>query len=97
MTASDDRETPSTPPDRDVPSVARSLTPEQSAALLQAAEKYRESQRGLMEAVGVLWNAQVDMAIAIDDPSLIERTLRKPLGLWDDCNCGCAPPPPPPF
>ncbi len=73
----------------------RILTPEQSEALVRAAEDYREKQAGLMEAVGVLWNAQVDMAMAADDADLLARTLGRPLGLFDDCSCGCGPAPTP--
>jgi len=68
------------------------LTDSQIAALQRSSDEFRAAHAQVMEAVGVLWNAQIDMAMEVDDPDILSRALRRPLGLFDDCSCGpCGP------
>lgn len=63
------------------------LTPEQMKELRAEAEKYKAAQRQFTEAVGVLWNAQLNAVAVTGEAELLEKVLARPLGLWDDCNC----------
>lgn len=63
------------------------ISSDQFATLQKEAERYKAAQRQVADAWGVLWNAQYDVAVATADASLIERVMRGPLGLWDDCSC----------
>ena len=69
------------------------LSKDQIEALRVEAEKYKVAQQRVTKALGVLWNAQLDMAIFTGRGELFMRSLRKPIGLWDDCSCGCGPGP----
>lgn len=67
------------------------LSDSQLNRIVDDAEKYRAAQRQVADAVGVLWNAQLDMAIQTRDPSKIGRAITRPGGevaFYDNCSCG---------
>lgn len=63
------------------------LTPEQQKAIEKAADNHKAAQRELTKALGVLWNAQIDMAVASQSSSLLRAVSARPLSFFDDCNC----------
>jgi hypothetical protein len=64
------------------------LSEEQMKSLREEADRYRQAQRQIVEAFGVLWNAQLDISIAEGDPASIRRALTRPVEFYDNCNCG---------
>lgn len=50
------------------------------------ADRYKRAQQQILDAVGVLWNAQLDLEIAQGQVSDIRRSLIRP-AFWDNCNC----------
>jgi hypothetical protein len=63
--------------------------PEEQIKVLRAeADRYRQAQRQVLEALGVLWNAQLDVSIAEGRASSIQRILTRPVEFYDNCNCG---------
>lgn len=80
--------------DRSMTGGSRVLTREETDALRKEAEAFKAAQRQVTEAVSVLWNAQLDLAISVGDADLVERLIGRPVGLWDDCDCNkksCTP------
>lgn len=71
---------PSEPPDA-------KLSNDEIKTLQAASDTYRQAQRQILDAVGVLWNAQLDLAIRQGQVSNIRRSLIRP-AFWDNCNCG---------
>lgn len=67
----------------------RILNADQVKSLTMAAEDFRSAQRQMSDAMGVLWNSQLDMAMMANNTELLSRVMVRPLGLWDDCSCGC--------
>ena len=63
------------------------LSAEQQKALAEIAERHKASQRKFAKAIGVLWNAQLDMAVACQSSSLMKEVMARPLNFADDCNC----------
>jgi hypothetical protein len=63
------------------------LSAEQEKVLAEIAERHKASQREFTKALGVLWNAQLDMAVASQSGGLLREVMARPLGLFDDCNC----------
>jgi hypothetical protein len=63
------------------------LAEEQVKDLRAEAERYRQAQRQALEALGVLWNAQLDVSIAEGNPASIRRVLTRPVEFYDNCNC----------
>lgn len=57
------------------------------AKLQQESDKYKAANKQVAEAVSVLWNAQLDLAIATGAADQVERALGKPIGIWEDCGC----------
>jgi hypothetical protein len=64
------------------------LSQSQVAALKAEADKYHAAQRQVMDALGVLWNSQLDMAITMGKADQIERTLGQRAAFYDNCDCG---------
>ena len=59
--------------------------------LRNEAANYRLAQKQAAEAIGVLWNARLDLAISSGDVESIERALTRPVSrvaFYDNCNCG---------
>jgi len=59
--------------------------------LQREAQRYQAAQRQATEALGVLWNAQLELAIRTGDPNRIRDNLMRPGGetsFYDNCNCG---------
>ena len=65
----------------------QSLSAEQQKALAEIAERHKASQREFTKALGILWSAQLDMAVASQSSSLMREVMARPLGFADDCNC----------
>ena len=63
------------------------LSEEQQKALAEIAERHKASQQKFTKALGVLWNAQLDLAVASQSSSLMREVMARPLGWADDCNC----------
>ena len=63
------------------------LSPEQRQALADIAERHKAAQRQLTKAMGVLWSAQADVAIAMQSGTMISQISGGPLHFADDCNC----------
>jgi hypothetical protein len=69
---------------------ARRFSEEQLKAIRAEAGSYREAQRKAAEAIGVLWNARLDLAIQAGHIDDIEDALKRPIGdvaFYDNCNC----------
>jgi hypothetical protein len=71
----------------DKPGSPATLSTEQVEALVRETEKHKAAQRQVAAALGVLWNAQLDMVIPTRNVALLERVLARPLNLWNDCDC----------
>jgi len=70
---------------------ARPLSEEQLKSIRNEVSSYREAQRQTAEAIGVLWNARLDLAIQGGDMARIEDALQRPIGdvaFYDNCSCG---------
>jgi len=68
----------------------RGLSEEQVHTLRTEAANYRQAQKQAAQAVGVLWNARLDLAITSGDVDNIDRALTRPLAreaFYDNCNC----------
>ena len=63
------------------------LSRDQFDAIRSEVEKHKEAQRGVMEALGVLWQRQYEVAVRMGDVETVNRVMSRPLALWDDCNC----------
>lgn len=63
------------------------LSHEQQKALQDLAERHKGAQRHFTKALGVLWSAQLDMAVASRSTPLMREVMARPLGFFDDCNC----------
>ena len=66
---------------------AKVLSEQQIHALKSEASKYREAQKHAVEAIGVLWNARLDLAIESGNLHNIDRVLNLPVAFYDNCNC----------
>jgi hypothetical protein len=68
------------------------LSASQIAGLKAEAEQYRSAQRQVTDAFGVLWNAQLDIAIKTEDPDKIQNALMlgRAQAFYDNCNCNLA-------
>lgn len=64
------------------------LSESQLGAIRAEADRYRSAQRQLLEALGVLWNAKLDISIAAGRVNDINDTLMRPVQFYDNCNCG---------
>ena len=71
----------------DKPGGSSPLSSEQTEALVRETEKHKAAQRQVAAALGVLWNAQLDMVIPTRNIAMLERVLARPLNLWNDCDC----------
>ena len=70
---------------------SKMLTKEQLEAVRKEAANYRKAQRQAVEALGVLWNARLDLAINAGHIDSIEDALVRPVpdvAFYDNCNCG---------
>jgi hypothetical protein len=65
----------------------RGLSPEQKKQLADMAQRHKEAQREYTKAIGLLWSAQLDLAVAIQSGSLMREVMARPLSFFDDCNC----------
>jgi hypothetical protein len=65
------------------------LSPDQISALRAQATVYQQAQRQAAEAAGVLWNAQLDLAITSGKPDAIQQAIGRPApAFYDNCSCG---------
>lgn len=64
------------------------LSESQLGAIRAEADRYRSAQRQLLEALGVLWNAKLDVTIAAGRAKDINDTLLRPVAFYDNCDCG---------
>jgi hypothetical protein len=64
------------------------LSQSQVAALKAEVEKYHAAQRQVTDALGVLWNSQLDMAINLGQADRIESSLLGMRKIYDNCSCG---------
>lgn len=72
-------------------SESQTLSEEQLKSIRSEANSYRDAQRKTAEAIGVLWNARLDLALHGGDMASIEDALLRPIGdvaFYDNCNCG---------
>lgn len=78
---------PSAPADAGTGSQLLSAT--QISALRAEAERYRSAQRQVTDALGVLWNAQLSMALQMEDADRIENTLKiaQQQRFYNNCDC----------
>jgi hypothetical protein len=65
----------------------RTLSAPQIAALKSEAERYRIAQRQVTDALGVLWNAQLDLAIQLGQRDSVETALSGQRRIYDNCDC----------
>jgi hypothetical protein len=68
----------------------RVLSEQQVHTLKKEVANYRRAQKQAAEAIGVLWNARLDLAISSGDVESIERALTRPVpkaAFYDNCNC----------
>lgn len=63
------------------------LSESQLSAIRAEADRYRAAQRQLLEALGVLWNAQLDVSIAAGRAKDITQIMLRPVAFYDDCSC----------
>jgi hypothetical protein len=81
------------PPDSDVSLGAESssqlLSATQISALKAESERYRSAQRQVTDALGVLWNCQLDMALKMEEPNRIESSLLigQQKRFYNNCDC----------
>lgn len=66
----------------------RTLSASQVAALKAEVDKYHVAQRQVTDALGVLWNAQLDMAINLGQADKVESSLLGMRKIYDNCSCG---------
>ncbi len=64
------------------------LTPEQIKSLAAESAEFHRAQKQVAEAVGVLWNARLDLAIKLGDPEDVQRAMMRPVDFYDNCDCG---------
>ena len=70
---------------------SRGATDEQIAALREAVAAHKTAQAALMDAAGVLWNSQVDAAMAIGGPHGASIAMAQRLNFFDNCSCSPCP------
>ena len=66
---------------------SKGLSDAQIRTLRTEAAGYRAAQKQVAEAVGVLWNARLDMAISAGDAKDIREAMMRPVQFYDNCNC----------
>jgi hypothetical protein len=66
---------------------AKVLSEHQIETLRSEAANYHLAQKRAVEAVGVLWNARLDLAIDTGDVARIDRAMARPVAIYDNCNC----------
>ena len=66
---------------------AKVLSEHQIETLRSEAANYHLAQRRAVEAVGVLWNARLDLAIDTGDVARIDSAMARPVAIYDNCNC----------
>jgi len=64
------------------------LTSEEIRSLAAEADNYYKAQKQVAEAVGVLWNARLDLALKLGNPDDVQDALLRPARFYDNCNCG---------
>jgi archaellum component FlaC len=64
------------------------ISESQLTNLRKEADRYKSAQRQVTDALGVLWNSQLDAALSLGKAESIERSLGRMVALWDNCNCG---------
>jgi|SRR5579871_3174638 len=65
----------------------KALSEQQIETLRSEAANYHLAQRRAVEAVGVLWNARLDLAIDSGDVAHIDSVMARPVAIYDNCNC----------
>ena len=66
---------------------SKMLSDHQIETLRSEAANYHLAQKRAVEAVGVLWNARLDLAIDTGDVARIDGALARPVAIYDNCNC----------
>ena len=66
------------------------LTPEQIEAVRKEAEKYKRAVAEASEAQVTLWQARIDMALAVGEFDLTD-ILSSPVASNKNCNCAATP------
>ncbi len=64
------------------------LSESQLSALKAESDRYKSAQRQMLEALGVLWNAKLDVSIGAGRVKDINDTLTRPVAFYDNCDCG---------
>ena len=64
------------------------LSEQQINTLKSEAANYRQAQKQAAEAIGVLWNARLDLAINSGDVDGINKVMTRPVAFYDNCSCG---------
>jgi hypothetical protein len=67
---------------------SRGASEEQLEALRVAAAAHKAAQVQLLDAAGVLWNSQVEAAMAIGGPHGASLAMAQRLNFFDNCSCG---------
>lgn len=70
---------------------SRGPTTEQLEALRIAAEAHKAAQAQIMEAAGLLWNSQVDVAMTLGGPHGASIAMSRRLNFFDNCTCSPCP------
>lgn len=70
------------------PSGRKVLSDHQINELKSEAAQYRQAQKQAAEAIGVLWNARLDLAINSGDVDSINQVMTRPVAFYDNCSCG---------
>ena len=63
------------------------LSEHQIDELKKEAANYRQAQKQAAEAIGVLWNARLDLAINSGDVEGINKVMNRPVAFYDNCSC----------
>src|SRR5262249_26327832 len=67
---------------------SRGASEEQLQALRQAADAHKAAQAQVTEALGVLWNSQLDVVMTVGDLDQLTAVFSQRLKFFDDCSCG---------
>lgn len=66
---------------------SRGATEAQLQAVQEAADAHKAAQAQVTEALGVLWNSQVDVVMTVGDLDQLTAVFSQRLKFFDDCSC----------